>query len=110
MIEPKIQDMVLRKVGSKFKMVSLIQKRMRELVRGLPPLVDIGTTDIWQIAQQEILAGKVELVMGEEAEKLRKDQATKEADELATRKGSKDKPKPAEEAPPPVVPPLSPIL
>ena len=93
-MEPQLLEGLLIKVGGKFKLVSLYQKRMRELVRGLPPLVQTETNDIWDVAAKESHEGKVDLILGEEAEKLRKEQAAREAEEAALLEASK---KPAEE-------------
>ncbi|MBI3830244.1 MAG: DNA-directed RNA polymerase subunit omega [Planctomycetes bacterium] len=80
-MEPELLDKLLTKVGSKFKLVSLYQKRMRELVRGLPPLTETDTMDPWDIAAKEILNNKVDLIIGEEAERIRRDIAAREAEE-----------------------------
>ena len=91
-MEPQLLESLLIKVGGKFKLVSLYQKRMRELVRGLPPLVQTETNDIWDVAAKEIQDGKVDLILGEEAEKLRKEQAVREAEEAALLEASKKPP------------------
>jgi len=93
-MEPQVLEGLLKRVGGKFKLVSLYQKRMRELVRGLPPLAQTDTNDIWDVAAKEIVDGKVELIVGEEAEKLRKEAAAREAEEAAMQEASK---KPAAE-------------
>jgi DNA-directed RNA polymerase subunit omega len=65
MLDIDIEDALVKKVGGKFKLTSLMQKRMVELNRGFPPLVEVemqdsrGTTR--EIACQEILQGKIEL-------------------------------------------------
>jgi len=91
-MEPQVLEDMLKRVGGKFKLVSLYQKRMRELVRGLPPLAKDENNDIWEIAALEITGGKVELILGEEAEKLRKEAATREAEEVAMQEASKKPP------------------
>lgn len=81
-MEPGMMDKLVIKVGGKYRLVCLFQKRMRELVRGLPPLVETeGGEDLWDLAAREISEGKVELVMGEEAERMRRDLALREAEE-----------------------------
>jgi DNA-directed RNA polymerase subunit omega len=80
-MDPQTQVKLLAKIGGRFKLVSLVQKRQRELMRGLPPLVEAPPHDLWRIVCEEILADKVQLVTGEEAERLRKEQAAREAGE-----------------------------
>jgi DNA-directed RNA polymerase subunit K/omega len=76
-------EALLNKVGGKYKLVTLFQKRMRELQRGLPKLVQSDTANLWDVVSKEINENKVDLMMGEEAERMRKDIATREAEELA---------------------------
>jgi len=57
------EEALVTKVGGKFKLTTLIQKRMVELNRGASPLVEVEgeEPDAWQIVVQEILEGKIEL-------------------------------------------------
>ena len=65
-------DVLAAKVGGRFHLVSLIQKRVRELMQGAEPLVeDTEGMTYEQIACAEILAGRLWLLTGEEAEKVR---------------------------------------
>jgi len=50
-----------KKTGGVFKLTVLIQKRVQELIRGAPRLVDIPTNDVLAIALKEVEEGKVEL-------------------------------------------------
>lgn len=52
----------IRKVGGRFKLTVLINKRIRELIRGYRPLVKIDSTNPMEIAFREILEGKIALV------------------------------------------------
>jgi len=54
------------KVGGKYQFSSLVQKRSLELMRGAPPLVDVRSTDLAEIALQEVLAEKIHLAIPEE--------------------------------------------
>lgn len=65
-------DVLSDKVGGRFHLVVLLQKRVRELMGGMPPLVK-GTEGMTfeDIACAEILSGELWLASGEEAEKLR---------------------------------------
>jgi DNA-directed RNA polymerase subunit omega len=59
MIELLKNDDIIRKVGGRFKLTSLIQKRWLELMRGSRPLVDpTGKTEM-EIVMEEILRGKI---------------------------------------------------
>lgn len=69
MMDEKIRiiDELDVKVGGRFKLTALLQKRIRELVAGAPRLVDIRSDNPIDVAIAEVRAGKVELV-SEEAE------------------------------------------
>jgi DNA-directed RNA polymerase subunit omega len=70
MIELLKNDDIIRKVGGRFKLTSLIQKRWLELMRGSRPLVDpTGKTEM-EIVMEEILQGKIDIDY--EASKLAK--------------------------------------
>ena len=60
MIEALKSEEVVRKVGGKFKLTALIQKRLVELMQGAKPLVERkrGMTDM-EVAIQEILEDKI---------------------------------------------------
>ncbi len=96
-MEPKLPDQMLTKGGGKFKLVTLYQRRMRELVRGLPALVESDGTDPWDTVAREILEGKVDLIIGEDADRIRKDAAAREAEEIAVADAKKIPPPAAEE-------------
>ena len=82
-MEPKELESLLNKVGGKYKLVTLYQKRMRELQRGLPRLVTSETGSPWDVVSKEIMTGKVDLIMGEEADSMRKEIALREAEDNA---------------------------
>jgi DNA-directed RNA polymerase subunit omega len=59
MIEALKSDEIVNKVGGRFKLTALIQKRMLELMDGARPLVDRdGLTDL-EVVIQEILQEKI---------------------------------------------------
>lgn len=64
-------DILVEKAGGRFKFVTLIQRRMRDLQRGAPPLVERSTGRLMQTAVEEYYQDKIWPVQGEEAEKLR---------------------------------------
>lgn len=51
------------RVGGKYRLSTLLQKRAVELMRGAPRLVESRTKDLAEIAFQEILGGKIELIV-----------------------------------------------
>ncbi|RMF74698.1 MAG: DNA-directed RNA polymerase subunit omega [Planctomycetota bacterium] len=61
MIEPLMSDDLINRVGGRFRLTALIQKRWLELLQGARPLVDpAGKTEI-EVVVQEIAEGKVEI-------------------------------------------------
>jgi len=64
MMEEKIRilDELEAKIGGRFKLTALLQKRIRELVAGAPRLIESASDDPVDIAIQEIRANKIELV------------------------------------------------
>ena len=60
MIEALKSDEIVNKVGGRFKLTALIQKRMFELMEGARPLVEReeGETDL-EVVIQEILQDKI---------------------------------------------------
>lgn len=82
-MDPLTQDKLLAKTNTKYRLVSLMQKRAVELMRGLPPLVEGATAgEIWPTVTQEILTDKIQLVTGADADKLRREIAAREAEEV----------------------------
>lgn len=81
-------DDLVKKSKGRYRFVTLIQRRMRELQRGAAPLVE-KQASLLETAIEECRAGKVWLVSGEEAEKLREEQTPE------------IKPPPVKELPPP---------
>ena len=59
-----IPEYVIQKVGGRFKLSALLQKRMQQLNRGAPRLVDIDTDDPMKIALAELMADKIGLAEG----------------------------------------------
>ena len=50
------------KVGGRFRLTSLLQKRLTELVKGSPPLVDLPSNNYFEVAIREIEEGRIELI------------------------------------------------
>jgi len=62
MIEALKSEEIVNKVGGKFKLTALIQKRMVELLQGARPLVERkkGMTDL-EVVIQEVLEDKISI-------------------------------------------------
>ncbi len=66
MLEELKEEAIVNKVGGRFKLSTLIQKRLVQLNRGGRPLVDMTSDDKMEIVIQEILQDKIYLTtMGE---------------------------------------------
>ena len=61
MIEALTEEQIVNKVGGRFKLSTLIQKRLVALNAGARPLVDAGSEDKLEIIVQEILQDKIYL-------------------------------------------------
>jgi DNA-directed RNA polymerase subunit omega len=59
MIEALKSDEIVNKVGGRFKLTALIQKRMLELMDGARPLVDRGSMTDLEVVIQEVLQDKI---------------------------------------------------
>ena len=61
MIDALKEEKIVNKVGGRFKLSTLIQKRMVQLNAGTRPLVDIDTDNKMEIVIEEILQDKIYL-------------------------------------------------
>ncbi|HEY8665737.1 MAG TPA: DNA-directed RNA polymerase subunit omega [Tepidisphaeraceae bacterium] len=59
MIEALKSDEIVNKVGGRFKLTALIQRRMLELMDGARPLVDRENLTDLEVVIQEILQDKI---------------------------------------------------
>jgi DNA-directed RNA polymerase subunit omega len=59
MLDELKEEGIVNKVGGRFKLSTLIQKRMVALNTGAKPLVDLKTADKMAIVIQEILQDKI---------------------------------------------------
>jgi len=59
MLDDLKEEKIVNKVGGRFKLSTLIQKRMVALNTGARPLVELRTTDKMAIVIQEILQDKI---------------------------------------------------
>jgi DNA-directed RNA polymerase subunit omega len=67
MIEELKDDEIIKKVGGRFRLTALMQKRWIELMQGARSLVDIGDTDgrELEVISQEIMEDKIAAASGE---------------------------------------------
>lgn len=63
MLDDLKEESIVNKVGGRFKLSTLIQKRMVALNTGAKPLVDMRSPDKMAIVVQEILQDKIYLDM-----------------------------------------------
>lgn len=61
MIDELREEAIVNKVGGRFKLSTLIQKRLVALHAGSRPLVDLDTSDKLKIVIQEIMRDKIYL-------------------------------------------------
>jgi len=60
-IEALKSDEVINKVGGRFKLAALIQKRLVDVTFGAPLLVERGNMTLMEAVVQEVLEGKITL-------------------------------------------------
>ncbi len=63
MLDELKEEVIVRKVGGRFKLSTLIQKRMMALNKSSRPLVDLRTNDNMAIVVEEIMQDKIYLDM-----------------------------------------------
>lgn len=61
MLDAFKEERIVNKVGGRFKLSALIQKRMVALNRGARPLVELQTKNLMEVVVQEILNDKIYL-------------------------------------------------
>jgi len=67
MLRKHEEELFISKIGGRFKLVSLLEKRYKELVFGSRPLVDTQSSDPLDILLAEVIEGKIDLVPESEA-------------------------------------------
>ncbi|MCF7959426.1 MAG: DNA-directed RNA polymerase subunit omega [Pirellula sp.] len=70
MLEELKEEAIVNKVGGRFKLSTLIQKRLVQLNRGSRPLVEMNTDDRMEVVIQEILQDKIFLTTSGELKVL----------------------------------------
>ena len=65
-MEDTLPQKLVRQVGGSFQLPALLQRRVRELVRGQKPLFETRERNYIKIASEELARGLIELVPEEE--------------------------------------------
>jgi len=78
-----LQDLA-EKVGGRFKLSVLIQKRLRELLKGSPRLIEMDAARPMDIAMREVQEGLIQLIPPSEVEEEGEEKS--EEEEAATEK------------------------
>jgi DNA-directed RNA polymerase subunit omega len=82
MLDALREEQIVNKVGGRFKLSTLIQKRLVQLNAGSRPLVDLSTQDKMQVVLQEILEDKIYLDATQQVKLVGEFQGTGESMEL----------------------------
>jgi DNA-directed RNA polymerase subunit omega len=82
MLDALKEESIVNKVGGRFKLGTLIQKRLVQLNAGSRPLVDQSTQDKMQIVLQEIIHDKIYLDATQQVRVVGDFQGTGESMEL----------------------------
>jgi DNA-directed RNA polymerase subunit omega len=82
MLEALREEGIVNKVGGRFKLSTLIQKRLVQLNAGSRPLVDLSTQDKMAVVLQEILQDKIYLDATQQVRLVGDYQGTGESMEL----------------------------
>ena len=61
-MEESLPQQLVRQVGGSFKLTALLQKRVRELVRGQKPLFETRERNYIKMAAEEMRRGLIQLV------------------------------------------------
>ena len=57
-------EVLTQKVGGRFRLTALLQKRISELVKGSPAMVDLPSSNYFEVALCEIEEGRIALTEG----------------------------------------------
>ena len=80
----------MKKAGGRFRLVTLIQRRVRDLQRGARPVIERPGWTVMQTAVEEYHLDKIWAVQGEEAEKLRKERSVQASPRSPSKRGAGD--------------------
>jgi DNA-directed RNA polymerase subunit K/omega len=65
-MESSLPQQLVKQVGGSFRLTALLQKRVRELVRGQKPLLETRERNYIKIAAMELERGLIDLVTDDE--------------------------------------------
>jgi DNA-directed RNA polymerase subunit omega len=82
MLEELKEEVIVNKVGGRFKLSTLIQKRLVQLNQGSRALVNVDTHDKMSIVLAEIMQDKISLSMSNEVQTLDEQIAAFESPDL----------------------------
>ncbi len=82
MLEELKEEEIVKKVGGRFKLSTLIQKRMVQLNQGSRALVNVDTHDKMSVVLQEIMQDKIMLNMENQVISLEEMAASAEGPDL----------------------------
>ena len=82
MLEELKEEEIVKKVGGRFKLSTLIQKRMVQLNQGSRALVNVDTHDKMSVVLQEIMQDKIMLNMDNQVISLEEMAAGSEGPDL----------------------------
>lgn len=82
MLDALREEEIVQKVGGRFKLSTLIQKRLVQLNAGSRPLVDQSTQDKMSVVLQEIIEDKIYLDASQQVRLVGEYQGTGESMEL----------------------------
>ncbi len=70
-MEESLPQQLVRQVGGSFKLTALLQKRVRELVRGQKPLFETRERNYIRVAAEELRRGLIQLGPDEEEPEIK---------------------------------------
>ena len=76
MIEMLKNDDIINKVGGRFKLTALMQKRWVELMQGARPTVDPTGKTTLEVIAQEVMEGKIAAQMGDPDKESAEDESS----------------------------------
>ena len=82
MLEALREEQIVNKVGGRFKLSTLIQKRLVQLNAGSRPRVELSTQDKMAVVLQEIIQDKIYLDASQQVKLVGEFQGTGESMEL----------------------------
>jgi len=82
MLEELKEEVIVNKVGGRFKLSTLIQKRLVQLNQGSRALVNVDTHDKMSIVLAEIMQDKISLSMSNQVQTLDEQIAAFESPDL----------------------------